>query len=455
MRQVKGGQREDTPYAAYGGANTAPSEATFKVTEACHGPSGAADIPPETVALVRTGLAQLQFSQLSLADEPAVIKDATMELLTAPAPPVWCAQLHTGTSSLQALLNDPARGPTSANGLRRQVAKHMSQSFRLRAPHAEEEARPSAHDPQAMVALYERAMQSSALSIAYTRALEGPPIHSPLQLAAWWHGHQLHCTNGCAARGRWEQARATNHENPCYVATILAWIHYGYLPPFQRLPEPFTNANRPSTTRGPELLRAEMADMEAEGVVSRVPHGQYQSPLGLVVKGSALDDLALHLHELHDHGADHLLDGHDVDALNAYIARHHAGRVDKLKVRVVWDLSTHVNRCFADLPFSHPDADDVLATVAEGGQQPYLYTWDIRRCFHAIPLHPLARPYITCELDGQLLQAQRAIFGASPRRLHPHRRTTANSAGRYGPTGARRAAHPHSRPPTAHHGLRR
>lgn len=152
------------------------------------------------------------------------------------------------------------------------------------------------------------------------------------------------------------------------------------------------------------------------GVVVQVEHSRHVSALGVTHKPSAMDELAAVLHERRDHSLDHLLDGHDLDELNSRIKEKYGEQVPVVKARVTWDLSTQVNPCMVDLPYSTPDLDAVLPTITEAGSDPYLFKWDFKRCFHDIPLHPQVQQYICCEYQGRFLQATRAIFGG---KVHP------------------------------------
>lgn len=372
------------------------------------------DVPPDTVALISSVLPHIDMSTLPPHLLPPQVACHSQEVVYFQAPQQW--DLHTPTTGV---VFGPSEGiedkPASASGMRRRAAQQLGQVLNPADTSSSSPPRPHVDSPEQMVASYERVISTSAVAHLYTKKLQGAPVEGPLSPEKWWEGHCTHCRN-CQLRGRWQQAKETNDTNPCYIAAILAWLYHGWLPPFAALPQPFHEHNRPSLNKAPESAAKEMHEMEAGGVVVPVPESKYVSALGVVTKQSALDELATMLHDRHDHDTDDLLDGHDLDALNTVIEAKYGGSLPHVKARVTWDLSTHINTCMADLPYTTPDLDAVLPTIMSSGPTPLLFKWDFKRCFHDIPLHPQMRQYFCCHYEGRFLQATRAIFGGSP---HP------------------------------------
>lgn len=372
----------------------------------------ACDVPPETRALIIHEMDSVFMRSIPISHLPEELAQVTAELFTFPSPTSWLNEIPTAGSILE---NINLETPASANGLRRQATQLLTEALHLY-DDPDQKPKPHVDDVEDMVAAYDEVMRMSPLAHLYSRNLLGPPVRSPLNPAVWWEGHQLHCSE-CRFRGPWEHARLHNEENLCYISSILAWLHNGWVPPFESLPPHFKEQNRPSLNKARLSARSELRKMQQEQVIYTVPKSDYVSALGVAVKSSALDELARQLHAWGDTELDHLLDGHDIDALNEALTKKYHDKVELIKARITWDLSTHVNPCLFDLPFSSPDLDSVLPTIMSAGDQPWLFKWDFKRCFHSIPLHPLTHQYFCCEHEGQLLQASRAIFGGKP---HPY-----------------------------------
>lgn len=308
------------------------------------------------------------------------------------------------------------RKPWTAAALRRALLADI-QKRRSPVPH------PSDADPTSFIPVrlharqtaemthqYIDALLASPLAHLYSTRLEGTPASSPLKPNRWWHYHQQVCTTCTQLPSDWEEYRPLNHTNTCWFIHILAIIYHGWIPVFDRLPEPFSYPNSSSIHRAPSAVAAEHEKALAFGAVVPEP-SEYVSPLLAAIRPHEVDEAIRRLTTL---GVDTppCLD-QDLDGLNILIRehQHRSPLLKPVKARNCLDLSRALNECLQPWPFTYHSVEDALAILRPGA---YMGKLDFTRMYNQLPLHPAVRKYFAYRwTDNVIHSCHRAPFGGT------------------------------------------
>jgi hypothetical protein len=278
-------------------------------------------------------------------------------------------------------------------------------------PPGNEKERPSTSDTPAMVDNYERIMEGSALKDLFTKDLSKDQQHtSPLSAEEHWHAHQGTCEQCKLLPSSWQQYRAQNHRNPCFISTLLAILHHGFVPAFEKEPAAFYFKNSSSLKQAPESVAAEQAKAVVFGAVEE-EDSQFISPL--------LDALREHhvleqLEQLRSVGVTPMeVWEKDLDALNAAIAahRHLDPCLKPVKTRLCLDLSREVNPHLRKWGLSYEGVPHALRLVSRGC---FMAKIDLASMFWQIPLHKKVQKYFAYRHNNKSFVCRRMPFGASP-----------------------------------------
>lgn len=315
------------------------------------------------------------------------------------------------TTSSFAVVAPTLRQPWTASALRRALLADIQK--RRNPSSSTDHTRPArlhARQTEQLVHQYVQALQASPLAHLYTTRLEGTPASSPLRPDRWWHYHRQACASCRHLPIEWEQYRPLNHHNTCWFSHILAILYHGWIPVFDRLPDPFSYDNSASIDRAPTAVAAEHEKALAFGAVVPEP-SDYVSPLLAAIRPHEVDEAIRRLQALGVETPQGL--DQDLDHLNRLI-REHQHRSDLLKpvkARNCLDLSRALNECLQPWPFSYHSVDDALAILRPGS---YMGKLDYTRMYNQLPLHPAVRKFFAYRwTDGVVHTCHRAPFGGT------------------------------------------
>ena len=339
---------------------------------------------------------------------PPCVAEAVARTVIFSLPQQWLDMLPPVSAAWSAversLLDADTGGFRTISYLRRQTRHHLTQFAQSDLASS---PKPLASDPAGLMGAYMEALRRSCAWHLYRRDLSGDPVDSPFadRLHVWWDTHRLHC-HSCRLRGSWESAKASNPDNPCYIADILAMLHWGWLLPFTRLPHPKDLPNYDSILMAPEAIEKDFMRMQAAGVFGGHGSPVVISPLQAVIKTSDVDEAIARLIAAGFSWEDLDNDSEGfVDCLNVEL--HRLGLAE-VKARLCVDLSRVVNNLLRDVGFAFPPFEEFVAILV---RHAFMTKLDYSRCFWNIPVHLAHQPFMGLRWKEEVYLACRILFG--------------------------------------------
>lgn len=262
-----------------------------------------------------------------------------------------------------------------------------------------------------MTTQYTSVIASSALGHLYSRSLEGVEVQSKLHANRLWYYHRSHCGNGCLSLPEdYESYRPLNINNDCYISHLLAWLHQGWLPAFNAIPQPFDMPNSKSLDLAPRSIEAEHQKYVEFGAYEEGT-SQFISPLLNAVKAHEVKEMISRLKAMNIPVSAEA--AADLDLLNALIESCQPANslLRTVKMRLCVDLSRSINPLLHPWHFSYPGIHSAV-TLLEKGK--FMAKLDLTKAFLHMPLHPAAQQYFAFRYQGTTFVPSKTPFGASP-----------------------------------------
>jgi hypothetical protein len=271
--------------------------------------------------------------------------------------------------------------------------------------------RPTTRDTEDLVHQYEQAYKHSIFKDVFTRDLHGESSKFPSTLspAAWWQAHRLYhheCWKNFPKS--WDAYRQLNHENPCYISLILAWLHHGYLPPLTEKPPSRSRDNSSTLATAPAFVRDEIKQLAAQGVVVPIDPEEAVvfSPLTIATKKMEMKKAFTALGSPDEEGQAYYYN--HLDELKEDLKALHGDDAPKVKIRLCLDASQTINPFIPDLPFRQVGIMEAARLLEPGF---FAAKIDLKGQFLQIASHSAASRLFCFRHEGKSWAYVTVIFG--------------------------------------------
>ena len=288
--------------------------------------------------------------------------------------------------------------PVTPQSLRQAVLRSLAPLLATAEDAPPPKVYPLTTDTQALAEDYLQAISTSIFAGTFTRELRGDPVVSQLRPEQWWKHHRRICAPCQTFPVSYEEYKPLNHCNGCCISTILASLHYGYLPALQAEPDvsKVPQGNARSVGRAPKAVAADIDRRVRMGWASPADPAQVRCHAPLTVSTKRHEVACLcqvlrqHLPELaHASDAELAANWDDLRALRDRLPEELQAEL-KLKIRTCYNAAPTVNAVMDVRHFSYPAFLRAVAPILPGH---HMWKIDLADMYMQLPLHPAARPY--------------------------------------------------------------